>query len=275
MVERFRREMRAVARLSHPNLVQAYDAEQAGELHFLVMEFVEGVSLAALVETATGRCRSTQACDYVRQAALGLAHAFAQGLVHRDVKPQNLMVTPQGQVKVLDFGLASIAAECGGEGGLTEFGQGMGTPDYMAPEQIRDARSVDTRADIYSLGCTLYFLLTGRPPFPEGNSAQKMAAHLEKQPTPLQQLRPELPAALVQVIERMMAKEPGQRYQTPADVVAALKPFCRPTAPNGSATNFDRPGATQPPRRAQHNRPRRREGSSCWGLACSWRSYWA
>jgi hypothetical protein len=160
---------------------------------------------------------------------LGLAHALERGLVHRDVKPANLMLTPQGQVKVLDFGLASLAAEQGGgTGGLTEVGQGMGTPDYMAPEQIRDAHSVDARADVYSLGCTLYFLLTGQPPFPGGNSAQKMAAHLEKQPTPLRQLRPGLPAGLVQVVERMMAKAPARRYQTPAEVVAALEPFCRP-----------------------------------------------
>jgi serine/threonine protein kinase len=227
VVERFRREVQAVARLSHPNLVQAYDAEQAGELHFLVMEFVPGQSLAWLVDR-DGPLSVEKACDCVRQAAVGLGHALAQGLVHRDVKPQNLMLTPQGQVKVLDFGLASLVAEQGGDGGLTETGQGMGTPDYMAPEQIRDAHSVDTRADVYSLGCTLYFLLAGRPPFPEGDSRQKVAAHLEKQPTPLPQLRPGLPAGLVQVVERMMAKAPARRYQTPAEVAAALEPFCRP-----------------------------------------------
>ena len=225
VVERFRGEVQAQARLSHPNLVQAHDAEQAGDLHFLVMEYVDGVNLAWLVDRE-GPLPVEKACEYVRQAALGLAHAFAQGLVHRDVKPSNLMVTPQGQVKVLDFGLARIADQT--EGGLTEFGQGLGTPDFVAPEQIRDAHSVDTRADIYSLGCTLYFLLTGRPPFPEGNSARKVACHLEKQPRPPQQLRPELPAGVVSVVERMMAKNPAQRYQAPSEVVAALEPFCRP-----------------------------------------------
>ena len=210
VVERFQREVRAAARLAHPNLVQAFDAEQAGELHFLVLEFIEGVSLDVLVKR-DGPLPVEMACDYTRQAALGLAHAAAQGLVHRDVKPQNIMVTPQGQVKVMDFGLASISAERSGEGGLTEAGQGLGTPDYIAPEQIRDARTADARADIYSLGCTIYFLLSGRPPFPKGNSAQKVASHLEQQPEPLLVLRPELPAGLVQVIDKMMAKDPARR----------------------------------------------------------------
>jgi serine/threonine protein kinase len=227
IVERFRREMRAVARLSHPNLVQAHDAEQAGELHFLVMEFVDGISLAALVER-DGPFAVALACDCIRQASLGLAHALEQGLVHRDIKPQNLMLTPEGQVKVLDFGLASIGIEPAGEGGLTPVGQPMGTPDYIAPEQVRDAHSADTRADVYSLGCTLYFLLTGRPPFPEGNNSQKLAAHLERQPEPLPLLQPGLPPELVGVVERMMAKEPAARYQSPGEVVAAMSPFCEP-----------------------------------------------
>jgi hypothetical protein len=233
MVVRFQREVRAVARVSHPNLVQAFDADTAGDLHFLVLEFIDGVSLAALVKRY-GPLPVDRACDYVRQAAVGLAHAAAQGLVHRDIKPHNIMVTPQGQVKVMDFGLANLGVEWGDEEGLTETGQGLGTPDYVAPEQIRDAHSADTRADIYSLGCTLYFLLAGRPPFPKGNSAQKMAAHLERQPDSLAELRPGLPAGLVPVIEKMMTKEPAQRYQTAAEVVAALEPFCRPpeaTAP--------------------------------------------
>jgi serine/threonine protein kinase len=122
-----------------------------------------------------------------------------------------------------------LNAERGGQGGLTDAGQGLGTPDYIAPEQIRDARTADARADIYSLGGTFHFLLTGRPPFPDGNATQKMAAHLEKQPTPLSHLRPDLPAALVQLVERMMTKDAVQRYQSAAAVVAALEPWCRPS----------------------------------------------
>jgi hypothetical protein len=227
IVERFRREMRAVALLSHPNLVQAHDAEQAGALHFLVMEFIEGTDLAALVEQQ-GPLAVPLACDYVRQAALGLAHAHGHGLVHRDIKPQNLMLTPQGEIKVLDFGLAIIAAEPRGEGGLTAVNTPMGTPDYVAPEQIRDAHSADTRADIYSLGCTLYFLLAGRPPFPEGNVGEKIAAHLQRQPESLAALRPGLPPRLIGIVNKMMAKGPASRFQSPTEVVTALGPFCQP-----------------------------------------------
>ncbi len=228
IVARFRREMRAVALLSHPNVVQAHDAEQAGELNFLVMEFIEGIDLAALVEQQ-GPLSVPCACDCVRQAALGLAHALKQGLVHRDVKPQNLMRTPEGVVKVLDFGLASLGTEPRAEGGLTGVDTPMGTPDYVAPEQIRDAHSADTRADVYSLGCTLYFLLTGRPPFPEGNVGQKMAAQLERQPEALAALCPGLPPDLIGIIDKMMAKDPALRFQSPLEVAAALEPFCQPT----------------------------------------------
>ncbi|HKB36784.1 MAG TPA: protein kinase [Gemmataceae bacterium] len=227
IVERFQREMRAVALLSHPNLVQAHDAEQAGALHFLVMEFIEGTDLAALVEQQ-GPLPVPRACDYVRQAALGLAHAHEHGLVHRDIKPQNLMLTPQGEIKVLDFGLAIVATEPRGEGGLTGVNTPMGTPDYVAPEQIRDAHSANTQADIYSLGCTLYFLLTGRPPFPEGNVGEKVAAHLQRQPESLAALCPGIPPRLIGIVNKMMAKAPASRFQSPAEVVTALGPFCQP-----------------------------------------------
>jgi hypothetical protein len=243
---RFRQEVMAAARLSHPNIVIAYDAEQAGAHHFLVMEFVEGTNLADYLR-ARGRLGSGEACAYVRQAALGLQHAFEKGMVHRDIKPHNLMLTPDGQVKVLDFGLARFVFEqlpeedacnmlddtagqfatCAAEAasGLTPAGSLMGTLDYMAPEQARDARHADIRADIYSLGCTLYQLLTGQVPFPGGDAGSKAARLVKDAPVPLSQLRPDLPKELAALVGRMMARRPEDRYQTPADVAAALAPF--------------------------------------------------
>jgi uncharacterized protein (TIGR03067 family) len=239
-VERFRREVKTAAKLAHPNIVTAFDAEQAGDTHFLVMEYVEGTSLARVV-AEEGRLPVARACDYVRQAALGLQHAYEQGMVHRDIKPHNLMLTPAGQVKVLDFGLArfaqesqpaaapplpeAAAADAPSAGTLTHEGTVMGTPDYIAPEQVRDAHAADIRADIYSLGCTLYDLLAGHAPFPDGTALQKVMAHVEKKPRPLTELRKDVPAGLARVVARMLAKEPAQRYQTPAEVAAALQPF--------------------------------------------------
>ncbi len=225
-LERFHREVRAAAKLEHQHIVRALDADSAGELHLLVMEFIEGVSLFQTVQQK-GALPVTHACHYARQAALGLQYAHEQGMVHRDIKPHNLMLTPKGQVKILDFGLARLASEQKGEGGLTRTGDFMGTPEYVAPEQATDARTADIRADIYSLGCTLYFLLTGRPPFQEGQAVQTILAHLRKEPTPLSQLRSDLPAELWPVAARMLAKDPAQRYQTPLEVAQALAPFCK------------------------------------------------
>jgi hypothetical protein len=230
-VERFRLEVTAAARLSHPNIVTAHDAEQAGDLHFLVMEYVEGTSLSHLVKQR-GPLPLVHACNAARQVALGLQHAFEQGMVHRDIKPQNLMLTPKGQVKILDFGLARILTEGAGAGAgaaltLTEPGMMLGTPDFMAPEQARDPRGADIRADIYSLGCTLYFLLAGVPPFPRGTALEKILAHLQDAPRPLDRHRADIhiPAELVAIVARMMEKDPGRRYQTPVEVATALVPF--------------------------------------------------
>jgi serine/threonine protein kinase/WD40 repeat protein len=223
---RFHAEVKAAARLDHPNIVRAYDAEQVGNLHLLVMEFVEGMSLAQVVERQ-GPLPVTQACHGMHQALLGLHHAFEQGMTHRDVKPQNLMRTAKGQIKILDFGLARLRGEGRESRGLTEAGSFMGTPEYVAPEQATDARTADTRADIYSLGCTLYFLLTGRPPFVEDTVVKLVLAHIEKEPRPLHELRPDVPAELSAVVGRMLVKEPGQRYQTPIEAARALAPFCK------------------------------------------------
>jgi serine/threonine protein kinase/pimeloyl-ACP methyl ester carboxylesterase len=237
-LERFRREIRAAAQLSHPNIVTAYDAEQAGETHILVMEFVPGHSLAEVVRLK-GPLPVGIACNFARQIAVGLQHAYEHNMVHRDIKPQNLMLTPKGQIKILDFGLAKVVSERNTETGLTETGAYMGTPDYCAPEQAEDARTADIRADLYGLGCTLYCLLAGHPPFQEDTAMKIYLAHREKQPQPLPELRKDVPAELWQVVERLLAKDPAQRYQKPNEVFQALiafvKPGVKPDAKNNSA----------------------------------------
>jgi WD40 repeat protein len=228
VVERFRAEVRAAALLSHPNIVQAYDADCAGDVHFLVMEQVHGTDLARVV-AERGPLPVIDACRHVRHAALGLQHALDHGMTHRDVKPHNLMLADDGVVKVLDFGLARLLQGAGAPApGLTAEGMVLGTVEYMAPEQADDPHAADARSDVYALGCTLYHLLAGRVPFPEGTALQRLKAHAEKTPTPIRDLRPDVPAALAAVLARMMARSPADRYQTHAEVAGALAPFAVP-----------------------------------------------
>ncbi|MBM4071213.1 MAG: DUF1501 domain-containing protein [Planctomycetes bacterium] len=224
-VERFHREVKAAARLNHPNIVTAYDADQVADTHFLVMEHVNGLSLSKYLEKK-GRLSVAHACEFVRQAALGLQHAHEKGMVHRDIKPANLMLTPKGQIKILDFGLARLSLDKQRVGGnLTQEGSVMGTPDYIAPEQATDASKADIRADIYSLGCTLYALLAGRPPFAEGTHLQRILAHLDQAPKPIREIREDVPEALAAVLHKMLAKKPDDRFATPSAVAKALEPF--------------------------------------------------
>ncbi len=228
VIRRFQREVRAAAALSHPNIVRAIDADEIDGTHLLVMELVEGaIDLSKLVKTK-GPLPVPQACACIRQAALGLQHAFERGLVHRDIKPANLLLTADGQtVKVLDMGLArldqGLVADDKGNT-LTKEGTVMGTPDYIAPEQALASHTVDIRADLYSLGCTFYYLLTGQGPFPGGSLTEKLLKHQLNDPEPVERLRPDVPPELARVIQRMMAKKPEDRYQTPAEVAAALLP---------------------------------------------------
>lgn len=245
-LERFHREVKAAARLSHPAIVTAYDADQAGALQILVMEFVDGISIARQVEKV-GPMAVRHACQCARQAAIGLEHAHTKGMIHRDIKPQNLMLTRDGRVKILDFGLARYAREADlpvadtphaapDDDRLTRDGATLGTPDYIAPEQVGGAATVDIRADIYSLGCTLYFLLVGHPPFPRGTTAEKLLAHVEREPTDLGSLRPDVPPGLVSIVNRMMAKNPADRFATPAQVAEALAAFTKwPAVPSADA----------------------------------------
>ncbi len=230
VLDRFLREIRNAAQLHHQNIVTAYSAIRAGETVAFAMEHVEGHDLASYVKIHSP-LPPAHACYFTYQAALGLQYAHEKGMVHRDIKPGNLILARQGRravVKVLDFGLAKASREGPVEKGLTHEGQMLGTPDYIAPEQSLDATKADIRADIYSLGCTLYYLLTGGPPFQAPSLYEVLQAHHSMDAQPLNLVRPDVPAELAAVVANMMAKEPERRYQTPIDVAQALKPFFKP-----------------------------------------------
>jgi serine/threonine protein kinase/WD40 repeat protein len=238
-VERFYREVAAAGQLHHPNIVLAYDAGEADGTHFLSMELVDGQDLHRMIREA-GPLPLAQACDYIRQAALGLQHAHSRGLVHRDIKPQNLLVAAApsseqtademakwGTVKILDMGLARWQqAMADQERGLTREGVVLGTAAFMAPEQARDAHTADGRSDLYSLGCTFYYLLTGQTPFQSESLTELLLKHQMEEVVPIETLRPEVPAEVRKVLQALLAKRPKERMQTPAELVAALEPFC-------------------------------------------------
>ena len=227
VLERFLREIRAVAKLRHPNIVTAYYAVRIGESLVFAMEFIDGPDLSRVVKS-NGPLAVPLASNFTYQAALGLQHAHEEGLVHRDIKPANLILSRKGNkptVKVLDFGLSKATREQKVDSALTLDGQTLGTPDFIAPEQIIDATSADIRADIYSLGGTLFYLLSGRPPFQEKTLYDIYQAHISRDADPLNMIRPEVPAELAALVAKMMAKDPSRRFQTPAEVAEALTPF--------------------------------------------------
>jgi formylglycine-generating enzyme required for sulfatase activity/serine/threonine protein kinase len=247
--ERFLREIRAAAKLSHDHVVKAYSALALGESLVFAMEYVEGEDLAQVIERQ-GPLAVANASFYVYQAARGLHHAHEHGMVHRDIKPHNLILSRQGkmhQVKILDFGLAKATRAGNEDSGLTGAGRMLGTPDYIAPEQTLDAASADIRADIYSLGCTLYFLLTGSPPFKGKSLFEILQAHISMDAVSLDQVRAEVPAELAAVVAKMMAKDPAQRYQEPIEVARALAPFVKAAAkaaPTAEATKSMPPASS-------------------------------
>ena len=250
-LERFYREARAAAALSHPNIVGLYDVSQGGGVHFLAMEYVEGTDLQALM-AKTGPLHHAQAASYVAQAAAGLQHAHGKGIVHRDIKPANLILAKDGVIKLLDLGLArSLANEADALTGRLGDGEVAGTADYIAPEQALGQPS-DARADIYSLGATLYALVAGHPPF-TGSTTQKLMQHQLKEPPSLtKKLAGRVPPALAEVVVKMMAKRPADRYQTPEDVIDALGPWL-PAPTTGNVV-----GDPLTPASTKTIRPRRR-----------------
>ncbi len=250
-LRQFHRELEAVKRLSHPNIIKTFEADHLGTLHYFAMEYVEGIDLQRYV-AGSGPLPLEQACDLIRQVAQGLQHAHLLGLVHRDIKPANLLLVhvphpgrqtasngmtlakrgPEPIVKILDWGLSRVKPAEGAAPDsvrtTTESEKGLliGTADYVAPEQARDPSLVDTRADIYSLGCTFYYLLTAQPVFPGNSLMQKLLRHQEMEPPSVKQARPDVPDDVDAIVRKMLAKRVEDRFQIPLLVVAPLRRWC-------------------------------------------------
>jgi serine/threonine protein kinase len=230
----FLREVQAAAQLSHPNIVMAFDANETEGRHYLAMEYVAGPNLERYVKKH-GSLPIGLACEIVFQTANGLQHAFEKGMVHRDIKPANLLLhqepgTETIQVKILDFGLARLAQNEGSKTLVVRENTVMGTPDFLSPEQSRDLHETDIRSDLYSLGCTFYFLLTGQVPFPGGNTVDKLIRHNSDEPQALEELRPDVPRSIARIVRKLMAKNPDERFQTPDELMDALAPHAAPSA---------------------------------------------
>jgi serine/threonine protein kinase len=228
----FMREVRAAGKLMHPNIITAHDANEIDGRLYLVMEYIDGPNLEQLVREQ-GPLPVGLACDIVRQVGAGLQCAHELGMVHRDIKPSNVLLQRTGTalslgylVKIVDFGLARLGDGAEKSHGTIITGKNiiMGTPDYLSPEQARNLHHVDIRSDLYSLGCTFYFLLTGQVPFPGGTTVDKLIRQTREEPTPVEQLRPELPNDVADIVHCLMAKKPANRYQTPAELVLQLVP---------------------------------------------------
>lgn len=238
-LDRFYQEGRAAAALNHPNIVRIYDLASDDDVHYMVMEYVEGIDLQEMVKR-DGPLPVGLALDYLKQAATGLRHAHERGIVHRDVKPSNLLASPSGTLKVLDLGLA-LMFESAESLTLLHNDRVMGTADYLSPEQAINSHEVDHRTDLYSLGCTMHFLLTGRPPFPDGSIAQRIAQHATVEPPLISQINPACPESVAQMVHVMMRKSRDDRPQSCREVIAeirAIQAGLAPTDPLAGRTDM-------------------------------------
>ena len=246
VVARFQREMRLVGRLDHPNVVRAYDADQSNGILYIVMEYVTGQSLGQRLKE--GPLAPVDAVTYAAQAALGLAHAHEQGIVHRDVKPSNLLLNDERQLKVLDLGLGVLMDGDSHATFATADGVAVGTVDYMSPEQAC-GRDVDGRSDLFSLGCSLYHLITGRQAFPGDTPIERLGRRINNRHVPITDLRPELPSSLVNVLDKLLANKPQDRFQTAGEAADALQSLVRPKKPaNPAAPPRKPPAETESPK---------------------------
>lgn len=222
---RFLREARAIAAINHPNVIRAYDIDQDADFYYIVLEFAEGLTVAQYVEEH-GPVPYPQACDYVYQAASGLEHLLSCGIIHRDIKPSNIIIEHSGRVKLVDLGLAVFFEEKELDPLTIKYDQNvLGTVDYLAPEQAIDSHNVDGRADIYSLGASFCFMLTGKPPFPKGTAAEKLHAHQTEPFKTVRDRAPDVPRDLDAILCKMLAKKPQDRFATMAELRSALRRF--------------------------------------------------
>ena len=264
IVPRFYQEGRSAAQLDHENIARVYSIGQDGPYHYIAFEYIEGETVRQRVETS-GSLPVADAVNIALQIAHALVHASVRGVVHRDIKPSNIIITPAGRAKLVDMGLAR-RFERGGDHGLTQSGMTLGTFDYISPEQARDPRDVDVRSDLYSLGCTLFHMLTGRPPFPGGTVLQKLIQHQEEAPADVRTLNPAVPVELAGIITKLMAKDRDRRYQTPEHLVRDLLGCGR-----------DRWAQRRHQARCRRGSMRRIDprGSGTWSGWCpSWRWFW-